>query len=111
MMRQLTAVLVCLGLMLAITPLDRALGTSCPGASASRHGSDFSESCPDSSHSDDSCPDDCQCLCCPGTRILHPRSALSGLVPPKPSACGAPKLKSFQPSDYVDRIFRPPRRR
>lgn len=110
MTRRLTAGLVCLSLMVAITPLDRALGTPCPGASASERESNHAETCPDTKHSGDSCPDDCQCLCCPGASILHQRAAAARLAPPSLSVNDVLLLKSVNPSDFVDGIFRPPRR-
>lgn len=109
MTRRLTAGLICLSLMLAITPLDRAFGTSCPGTSASECAPKPTENCPDAEHGGDSCPDDCQCLCCPGTRILHERNAAPSPTPRIPGVQDAPRLKSFNPRDYVDGIFRPPR--
>ncbi len=114
MIRRLTAGLVCLCLMLAITPLDKAFGTSCPGKSASECSPaptpNPTENCPDAEHSGDSCPDDCQCLCCPGLRILHQRNAAPTPTPRIPTVCDAPLAKSFNPRDFVDTIFRPPRR-
>ena len=110
MTHRLSAGLVCLSLMLAITPLDRALGTPCPGASVSERESTLTETYPDTGHSGDSCPDDCQCLCCPGARVLHQRTAAPSLAPPALSENDAPLLKSVNSSDFVDAIFRPPRR-
>ncbi len=120
MIFRLTAGLVCLSLTLAITPLDMAFGAPCPGASATEraptpaetcpdaeHGGD---SCPDAEHGDDSCPDDCRCLCCPGARFLHQRYAAPVPVPRIPSVYETPLSKSFNPGDFIDGVFRPPRR-
>lgn len=113
MTRRFTAGLACVSLMLAITPVDKAFGTSCPGKSASECDSapaaSSGESCPDAEHRGDSCPDDCQCLCCPGVRILHERNVVTVPAPRVPGVQDATRLKSFNPSDYVDGIFRPPR--
>jgi hypothetical protein len=110
MSRRLTAGLICISLLLAITPLDRAMGTRCPGRSAAQGAPNLTDTCPDSDHRGDSCPDDCQCLCCPGARLLNLHSATPRLAPPQPSACDAPSARSCNSSDFVDRIFHPPRR-
>jgi hypothetical protein len=109
MITRLTAALLCMSLLLAITPLDQALGTPCPGASTADHAPAVAETCPDEDPAGHSCPDDCQCLCCPGARILDSRSRAPRLAPPQASPCDAPSPKACAPGDFVDTIFHPPR--
>lgn len=109
MNRRLVGWLLLLALFVSALPWDLAAAQPAAAQSALVP-APASHPCPDPGPIGDPCGDGCLCPCCPAHTVAPPGSGLS-FKTPLPPAQGLLVVfaRDLHPSDFVDRVFHPPR--